>query len=330
MTEEAHIFDDVDLSEAQQIEIIGEETVEETPEGHKSGFVALVGRPNVGKSTLLNAFLQQKIAIVTPRPQTTRTRQLGIITQPDYQMIFIDTPGIMKPRHKLDKFMLAEANSTLDDADVVLWLVDSNEPPGPGDKAIAAQLQAQAGDTPVILGMNKIDLLSADQVKPRADAYQALLPEAQWIMFSATEGNGRDELLQLLVDALPEGPRYYPADQVTDTYLRDLAAELIREQLMLQLREEVPYGTAVKVEEFKERDNGVTYISATIFVERENHKSIVIGGGGSQLRDLGAAARQEIQDLVGGKVYLDLWVRAEPKWRRNERALKRLGYSQPE
>ena len=310
-----------------EVEIVADAVFEDVPEGHRSGFVAIIGRPNVGKSTLLNAYLQQKIAIATPRPQTTRVRQLGIITEPDYQMIFVDTPGIMdEPRHKLDEFMLDTAVSSLRDADVILWLVDCNDLVGPGDRQIAAKL-AEIEETAVVLGLNKLDLLEAEQVKERAEAYQALLPNAPWVMFSATEGHGRDELFQLLVDALPEGPRLYPADQVTDAYLRDIAAELIREQLLLQLREEIPYGTAVKIDEFKERENNVTYIGATIYVERENHKSIVIGSKGSQLRELGTVARQEIEKLLDQKVFLELWVKAEPKWRRNERVLKRLGYS---
>ena len=300
----------------------------ETTEGFKSGFVALVGRPNVGKSTLMNAFLQQKIAIVTPRPQTTRTRQLGIITEPAYQMIFIDTPGIMKkPRHKLDEFMLKTAEDTLVDADVVLWLVDSSEPPGPEDRTIAAKLQPIAGHIPVIIGMNKIDLLSAADVLPRSEAFTSLLPDAQWLLFSALRKNGLSELLQLLIDALPEGPMYYPPDQITDAFLREIAAEMVREQIMLQLREEIPYSTAVQVQDFKERANGTTYISATIFVERDAHKRIVIGRNGDQLQKIGTAARKEIEDMLDGKVFLELWVKVQPKWRRDENTLKRLGYS---
>ena len=301
----------------------------ETPPGHKSGIVTLVGRPNVGKSTLLNAFMQQKIAIVTPRPQTTRVRQLGILTEPHFQMIFVDTPGLMKPRHKLDAYMVESAVETLEDADVILWLVDASEPVGPGDQAIARQLATLTTGAPVILAMNKSDLLTADQVLPRTEAYRALLPDAQWILFSAIHGNGRAELFQMLVDALPEGPRYYPPEQITDMFVRDIAAELIREQVMLQLRDEVPYGVAVRVDEFKERENEVTYVGATIFTERDSHKQIIIGAKGSQLRELGAAARKEIEELIGGKVFLELWVKVEPKWRRNEQALKRLGYSSP-
>jgi GTP-binding protein Era len=299
----------------------------EEPSGHKSGFVTVVGRPNVGKSTLINAFLGQKIAIVTPRPQTTRTRQLGILTAPDYQIVFIDTPGLMKPRHKLDEFMVETAVDSLNDADVVLWLVDGSEMPGPGDQAIAELLADLNEAIGLILAINKADQMKPEQVLPHSDAYRAMVPRANWILFSALVGNGRDELQQMVVDALPEGPRYYPADQVTDLYLRDIAAELIREQIMLQLREEVPYGVAVQIDQYKERPNGVTYISANIFVERDSHKRILIGAKGVQLRKLGEAARKAIEALVEGKVYLDLWVKIEPKWRRNEKVLKRFGYS---
>ncbi len=302
----------------------------DVPEGHKSGVVTIIGRPNVGKSTLLNAFMQQKIAIVTPRPQTTRARQLGIITEPHYQMVFVDTPGMIKPRHKLDEFMMSAAQETLQDADVILWLVDGSEPVGAGDQIIAEQLRALETAATIILALNKSDLLTAADVLPRTAAYRALLPDAPWILFSAAMGNGRDALWQMLIDALPAGPRYYPADQITDLFVRDIAAELIREQIMLQLREEIPYGVAVRINEFKERENGDTYVNATIFTERDNHKQIIIGAGGAQLRELGAAARQEIEALVEGKVFLELWVKVEPKWRQNEKALRRFGYSAPE
>ncbi len=300
----------------------------ETPEGFKSGFVALVGRPNVGKSTLMNAFLQQKIAIVTPRPQTTRIRQLGIVTEAGYQMIFIDTPGIMKkPRHKLDEFMLETAVGTLTEADVVLWLVDGSEPPGSEDQAIAAKLHSIGDQTPVILGMNKIDRLSPADVLPRSEAYASLLPNADWILFSALRKDGLPELLQMLVNSLPAGPLFYPPDQITDAFLRDISAEMIREQIMLQLREEIPYSTAVQVEEFKERANGTTYISANIIVDRDSHKRIIIGSNGDQLRKIGSAARKEIEVMLEGKVFLELWVKVQPKWRRDENTLRRLGYS---
>ena len=298
-----------------------------TPAGHRSGIVAVVGRPNVGKSTLINAFLKQKIAIVTPRPQTTRTRQLGILTDQMYQIVLVDTPGIMTPRHKLDEYMVETAIEVLEDADVVIWLVDGSAPLGPGDTAIAGQLSGLDDQASVILAMNKADLLEPAEVLPRTEAYRALLPAATWILMSATNGDGLDELLEMIVERLPEGPRLYPADQITDTFTRDIAAELIREQVMLQLRDEVPYGVAVKVDEFKERPNEVVYIHATIFVERNAHKRILIGAKGSMLRRLGTEARREIEAVLERRVFLELWVKVEPKWRRNARALKRFGYT---
>ena len=316
MEEEFELEDEFELIDEEQL-----------PDGHKSGFVAIVGRPNVGKSTLLNNFLQQKVAIVSPRPQTTRSRQLGILTRPEYQIIFVDTPGIMEPRHKLDEYMVESAMTALEEVDLVLWLVDASEPPGPGDEEIGARLRSLGDTTPAILGMNKVDMVPAEDVLPRSEAYRSLAPDAAWILFSATEGLGVAELFAMILDALPEGPRFYPAEQVTDIYERDLAAELIREQVLLQIREEIPHGTAVAVDEFKERETGMVYIHAVIYVEREAHKKIVIGAGGAQLRAIGAEARKEIERMLGTRVYLELWVKVEPQWRRNERALKRLGYS---
>ena len=320
------------MNDEQEQDVIEEqdntqdESQYETPEGHRSGFVALVGRPNVGKSTLINAFMRQKIAAVTPRPQTTRTRQLGIITEPDYQMIFIDTPGIIRdPRHPLDEYMVQSALETLGDADVVLWLVDMTENPGAADRDIAALLAE--GDRRVILALNKIDAVGPAEALHRTEAYVSLLRSAEWLHLSALKGLGVGELLDKLAAALPEGPRYYPADQITDIYERNIAAELIREQIMLQLRDEVPYGTAVKVRDFKERDNGSTYVSADIYVERDTHKSIIIGKGGAQLKAIGAAAREQIEQLVGGKVFLELWVKVEKDWRRDPNLLRQFGYS---
>jgi GTP-binding protein Era len=300
---------------------------EEVPEGHRSGFVAVVGRPNVGKSTLMNAILKQKVAIVSPRPQTTRTRQLGILTQPEYQIVFIDTPGLIAPRHRLDEYMVGVADEALKDAEIVLWLVDGSEPPGAGDRAIAGTLGQLPDRTRLILGINKADLVAPDEVLERTEAYRALAPEAEWLFFSALHEGGVNSLLEMLIQALPEGPRYYPADQTTDAYVRDIASEMIREQIFLQMREELPYSTAVQVDEYKLRDNDVTYIAATIYVERANHKKMIIGQKGKQLRDIGAAARKQIEELIEGKVFLELWVKVEPQWRQNERSLKRFGYS---
>lgn len=300
---------------------------EALPEGHRSGFVAVVGRPNVGKSTLMNAILKQKVAIVSPRPQTTRTNQLGILTQSDYQLVFIDTPGLMAPRHKLDEYMMGVAHEALQDAEIVLWMVDGSEPPGTGDKIIAETLRQLPAQTNLVLAINKADLVEPDEVLPRTEAYRALAPEAEWLFFSALQQGGVESLLKMLIDLLPEGPRYYPADQTTDTYVKDIAAELIREQIFLRMREELPYSTAVQINEYKLRENGMTYIAATVFVERDNHKKMIIGQKGKQLRAIGASARKEIETLVEGKVYLELWVKVEPKWRRNEQALKRFGYT---
>ncbi|HET6443830.1 MAG TPA: GTPase Era [candidate division Zixibacteria bacterium] len=301
-------------------------SAKDLPEGHKSGFVAVVGRPNVGKSTLMNAFLGQKIAIVTHRPQTTRSNQLGIITRPEYQIIFVDTPGLTKPRHKLDEFMVGEADESLQDADIVLWLVEANERPGAGDRFIAATIRSLPEQSQIVLGINKADLLSPEEVQERTEAYRAFVPDSPWILFSALHGNGTPALLDLLIGALPEGPRYFPADQTTDSYERDIAAELVREQVFLQMREEIPYGTVVVVEQFKERENGVTFIAATIYVERDNHKKMLIGHKGEQLRKIGSAARRQIEEMVQGRVYLELFVKVEPQWRYKEQLLKRFGY----
>lgn len=304
---------------------MNDDNLYEISQDHRSGFVALVGRPNVGKSTLMNAFMRQKIAAVTHRPQTTRTRQLGIITEPDYQMVFIDTPGIIQdPRHELDEYMMQTALETLDDADVILWLVDMGERPGEGDRRIAATLAE--GERKVILGLNKVDTVSPAEALARTEAYVSLLRSAAWVHLSALKGDGVDELMARLVEALPPGPRYFPADQITDVFERAIAAEMIREQIFLQLRDEIPYGTAVRVREFKERSNGTTYIGADIFVERESHKSIVIGKGGAQLKALGAAAREQIEGLVGDKVFLELWVKVQKDWRRDTNAMKQFGY----
>lgn len=301
-----------------------------TPEGHRSGFVALVGRPNVGKSTLMNAFMQQRIAAVSARPQTTRTRQLGIITADDYQIIFQDTPGIIQqPQHKLDEFMLATALETLDDADVILWLVDVSVTPGPVERDIAGRLAGLPDDARIILALNKVDLTAPGDVLTNTEAYAALLRRAEWVHVSALTGEGVEQLLQMLVQAVPEGPRYFPADQTTDVFIRDIAAELIRAQLMAHLEDEIPYGTAVVVREYKERDNGTIYINADVYVERANHKSIVIGAGGASLKAIGAAARKDLEELVDSKVYLDLWVKVEPNWRSKEHLLKQFGYQKP-
>ncbi|MCS7283124.1 MAG: GTPase Era [Anaerolineae bacterium] len=300
--------------------------LEETPPGHKSGFVAVIGRPNVGKSTLMNQLLGQKVAIVSPKPQTTRTRIQGILTRPDAQIIFVDTPGLHRPLHKLGEAMVATAASAIPDADVILFVVDVSVMPTDEDRMIAEMIR-QRTTKPVILVLNKMDLLPPENVKPHTEAYWDLVPQrADWMMTIATEGVNLDKLLNQIVRHLPEGPRYYPGDLITDQTEREIAAELIREQVLHFTYEEVPHSVAVVVEEYKEREGGGVYIAATIYVEKESQKGILIGAGGQMLRRIGTAARQEIERMVGGKVYLDLWVKVSKNWRKNPAMVRRLGY----
>ena len=310
--------------------------LESIPPDHRSGFVAVIGRPNVGKSTLMNWLVGQKVAIVSPKPQTTRSRILGILTREDVQVIFVDTPGLHRPRHKLGQAMVAAATRAIPDADVVLFMVDVSVPPTDGDRMIAGLIQRHS-QAPVILVLNKMDLLPAGKVKPHTEAYWELAPDLLplpvgegrgegWMMTIATEGVNLDKLLGQIIAALPEGPRYYPGDQVTDQTERDIAAELIREQVLRRTRQEVPHAVAVVVEEFKERENNVIYVAANIFVERDSQKGIIIGKRGQMLRQIGSAARHEIERMTGGRIYLDLWVKVRKGWRRDENELRRLGY----
>ncbi len=297
------------------------------PEDHRSGFVAVVGRPNVGKSTLMNAILGEKIAIVSPKPQTTRLRQLGILTRDDVQIIFVDTPGIHNPRTPLGEFMVNVAVDALKDADVVLWVVDVSEPPGPEDRRIADLVRRAEGVTPVLMVLNKVDLLPSPQkLEAHVQRYQELAPSAEWLTTIAKDGTGVPEVLARLVERLPRGPRYYPEDQLSDTTVRDIVAEMIREQVLLNLEQEVPHGVATEINEFKERSADMTYISATIYVERDSHKGIVIGKHGGMLKTISQQAREEIEAFLGTRVYLELWVKVLKNWRRDERALRRLGY----
>jgi GTP-binding protein Era len=300
--------------------------LENFPPDHRSGFVAVIGRPNVGKSTLMNRFVGQKVAIVSPKPQTTRSRILGILTREDVQVIFVDTPGLHRPHHKLGQAMVASAASAIPDADVVLFMVDVSEQPTAEDQMIA-ELIPNNTDAPVILVLNKMDLLAPEQVEPHTEAYWKLAPYYhEWMMTVATEGENLDKLLARIVEALPEGPRYYPGDQITDQTEREIAAELIREQVLRHTHHEVPHSVAVVVEEFKERENDVTYVAANIFVERKSQKGIIIGRGGRMVRQIGAAARQGIERMIGDRVYLDLWVKVRKGWRQDEQELHRLGY----
>jgi GTP-binding protein Era len=308
---------------------------EELPPGHRSGFVAVVGKPNVGKSTLMNAYLGQKIAIVSEKPQTTRNRLLGILTlrraqgdPADAQIIFVDTPGIHSPRHKLGEFMVETAVRAIPDADVVVFLVDVSTLPTGEDVQITELLKEKCR-LPVLLALNKVDLLAPQDVQPQVEAYQALDGFADWMLISATRGDNRDKLLELIVSHLPEGPRYYPEEQVTDQQQRFIAAELIREAVLGHTRQEIPHSVAVMVEEFKERGPDMTYIAANIFVEKNSQKGIIIGQGGRMLKRIGQQARKGIEEMVGTRVYLELWVKVKKKWRRDEDELRRLGYDLP-
>ncbi len=307
---------------------------DDLPADHRSGFVAVVGKPNVGKSTLMNAYLGQKIAIVSPKPQTTRNRLLGILTLEqargdlaDAQVIFVDTPGIHQPLHKLGEYMVEAAIAAIPDADLVLFLVDATQPPGDEDRQIARILRERGGDLPLILALNKADLLAPDQIMANVEAYRALADFDAWVLLSALRGNNRDRLLETIIEHLPPGPRYYPEEQVTDQQLRFMVAELIREQVLTHLRQEVPHSVAVVVQEFKERSEDLTYVSANVFVERDTQKGIILGRGGRMIKRVGQDARREIEALLGTKVYLELWVKVKKKWRKDEQELRRLGYT---
>lgn len=292
----------------------------------RSGFVAVVGRPNVGKSTLLNALLGQKVAIASPRPQTTRRKQLGILTTREAQLIFVDTPGIHRPRHALDKYMVGVATDALSDADVILWVIDIASVPTPEDERLGQLIAEHAPQTPMMMVFNKSDALKPEHVLGNTDMFRGLAPEAQWMLVSATRGDNLDKIVPMLIDHLPPGPQYYSEDEVTDLNLRDLAAELIREAALHALREEVPHGIAVEIEEFIEDEGQMPHISAMIYVERDGHKGIVIGKGGETLKRIGQRARQEIEAQLQTQVFLELRVKVLPAWRQSDRDIKRLGY----
>jgi GTPase len=308
---------------------------DDLPPDHRSGFVAVLGKPNVGKSTLMNAYLGQKIAIVSPKPQTTRNRLLGILTLArergdlaDAQIIFLDTPGIHRPLHKLGEYMVETAVRSIPEADLVLYVVDAAGLPDDEDRHIAGILR-HYHDTPVLLVLNKADLLSAGEVTGNVDAYRDLGEFDEWILISALHGENRERLLEMIVERLPLGPRFYPEEQITDQQLRFMAAELVREQVMQHLHQELPYSVAVIVDQFKERTEDLTYISANIFVERDTQKAIVLGRGGEMIKRIGRDARHQIEDLLGTRVYLELWVKVRKKWRKDEKELRRLGYALP-
>lgn len=304
--------------------------LEQLPPDHRSGFVAVAGRPNVGKSTLINGWLGQKIAAVSPKPQTTRQRLMGILTRPDAQVIFLDTPGLHKPQHRLGEFMVDQAQQALPDADVICLVVDGSVAPASADRLVAQEIATRAPGVPVVLAINKVDLMPASAVEQRTAAYRDLSPNvADWTVISALDEAGRTDLLERIVRLLPHGPRYFPEDQVTDLQERFIAAEMIREQVLLLTYQEVPHSAAVLVDEFKERPDGLVYVSATIYVERDTQKRILLGQGGQMIKQIGQGARVQIEEMVGSKVYLELWVKVWEQWRKKDGRLRYLGYALP-
>lgn len=296
------------------------------PSEHRAGFVSVVGRPNVGKSTLQNAYLGQKISIVSSTPQTTRRRILGILTLPDAQLVFVDTPGVHRPHHELGKAMLRTAANAVPDADVLLWLVDATRTPGPEDAQVAELIAQRGQGIPLILALNKSDKVPPRERAAIAESFLALAEPDEWLFVSAMQGENREKLLRMLISYLPLSPPYYPEDQVTDQTERAIAAELVREQVLLHTRQEVPHAVDVRVDEFKVRSRDMTYIHATIIVERDSQKKILVGQGGRMIKKISQAARQQIEELVRTRVYLDLWVKVLPKWRQSAQEVQRLGY----
>lgn len=290
----------------------------------RSGFVAVVGRPNVGKSTLINALIGDKIVIVSDKAQTTRNRIVCVYMDERKQIVFMDTPGIHKPKHKLGEFMVDAAIESLKEVEAVLFVVAGNEKCGPGDKFIIEQLKRVT--VPVFLIVNKIDTLTRDELAEVVLGYSKLYDFAGIIPISAKEKDNLDEVLNVLEETLPEGPQYFPDDMITDQPERLIIADIVREKILLNTRDEVPHAIAVEVDEMKQRHDGTTYIRATVYCERESQKGIIIGKKGAMLRQLGQEARADVERLLATKVFLDLWVKVKKDWRNKSGMLSELGY----
>ena len=290
----------------------------------KSGFVAIVGRPNVGKSTFMNYVLGQKIAIMSDKAQTTRNKIQGVYTKDDAQIVFLDTPGIHKPKHELGEFMVKSAYSALKEVDAVLFMVNVSEKRGPGDDFIIEKLKGIK--TPIFLVLNKIDLVTPEVLLERVESYKEALDFAGVFPISVLQGNNVNELMEGLINALPEGPQYYPADQITDHPEYFVVSELIREKILQLTQEEIPHSVAVTVDKMQKDEFDKVHVYANIIVERKSQKGIIIGKGGRLLKEIGTRARRDIQQLLGNKVYLELWVKVEKDWRKRKSNLQEYGY----
>ncbi|MGI6224625.1 MAG: GTPase Era [Peptococcales bacterium] len=290
----------------------------------KSGFVAIIGRPNAGKSTLLNSILERKVAIISDKPQTTRNRITGILSREDAQIIFLDTPGIHKPKHKLGQYMVDIAQTTLEEVDVIYYMVDASVSFGSGEEYIINKLEKVK--TPIFLILNKTDLLKEEQILSTIAQWQNRREFQEVFPISALRGENINRLVEKTVEILPEGPKYYPDDAVTDQPEQVVISELIREKILHLTREEVPHSIAVVIDLMQKRRNNTIYLGATIFVERDSQKGIIIGRKGELLRQIGSLARKDIEVLLGNKVYLELWVKVKEDWRNRENILRNLGY----
>lgn len=298
-------------------------------QGHKSGFISIIGRPNVGKSTFLNRVIGQKIAIMSDKPQTTRNKVQGVLTTDDAQFIFIDTPGIHKPKHKLGDFMMKVAQNTLKEVDVILFMVNAEEGYGRGEEFILEKFQSVR--TPIFLVINKIDKIHPDKLMTLIESYKEKYEFSEIIPISALEGNNIETLLEQIKTYIPEGPQYYPADQVTDHPERFIVSELIREKALHLTREEIPHSLAVLIDKMERRDDkDVVHVMATIIVERDSQKGIVIGKQGKMLKEIGQRARLDIENLLGSKVFLELWVKVQKDWRNKMSQLRDFGFREDE
>ncbi len=292
--------------------------------GFRSGFAVLLGRPNVGKSTLTNALVGRKIAIVADKPQTTRNRILGVVPGPGYQLVIVDTPGIHRPHHLLGESMVETAVDALEATEAILMVVEANEPPGPGDRYVASYLGRTS--TPAFCVVNKMDLVGAEGLAGAMDAYARLARFRAVIAVSGLTGDGIERLRETVAEVLPPGPMYFPEGTVTDQPERFVVAETVREKLIALTEEEVPHSIAVEVQEMLRRDNGMLFIRCQIYVERASQRGIVLGAGGSKLKEAGRLAREELERLFSDRIYLELWVKVKPDWRNRQRDLRELGY----